>query len=72
MEIKKIPIQTEYITLTQLLKLTDYISTGGHAKYFLFENSVYVNGKLEERRGRKLYPEDKVKIDEVEFLIVND
>lgn len=60
----KVPIQTEYITLGQFLKLADCIATGGHAKIFLRENNIYVNGELENRRGRKLYPNDVVKVEQ--------
>ncbi|MED3661606.1 S4 domain-containing protein YaaA [Ureibacillus sp. FSL K6-8385] len=55
-------IDTEFITLGQLLKVTDAISTGGMAKWFLEENNVYVNGEIERRRGRKLRNGDIVNI----------
>lgn len=66
---KKIKITTEYLELQQLLKLEDFISSGGQAKYFLAENNVYVNNELEARRGRKLYPNDIIKILDKEFII---
>ena len=53
---KKINIKTEYITLGQFLKFVSIISNGSHAKIFLNENEVRVNGEIENRRGRKLYP----------------
>ncbi|MBK0010439.1 MULTISPECIES: S4 domain-containing protein YaaA [Priestia] len=58
----EIKISTEYITLGQFLKLADVIQTGGMVKWFLSEHEVYVNGELEERRGRKLYANDEVDI----------
>lgn len=58
----EIIIDTEFITLGQVLKLTDTISSGGMAKWFLNENSVYVNGEIERRRGRKLRNGDVVNI----------
>lgn len=68
---KEIGIETEYITLGQLLKMTDTISSGGMAKWFLSEHEVFVNGEAEDRRGRKLRAEDTVTIPEVgEFRIV--
>lgn len=60
MEIVK--FNTEYITLGQLLKMTNIISSGGMAKWFLGENVVYVNGAPEQRRGKKLYDGDVVNI----------
>ena len=65
----KIREDEEYITLNVLLKITGIISTGGMAKIFLAENDVYVNGEIENRRGRKLYRGDIVKLDKAEFLI---
>jgi S4 domain protein YaaA len=60
--LKNIKITTEYITLGQFLKLSNIISSGGEAKFFLQENVIYVNNELENRRGRKLYPNDKIKV----------
>lgn len=55
-------IDTEFVTLGQLLKMTNAISSGGMAKWFLKEHAVYVNGEEERRRGKKLYDGDVVNI----------
>ena len=55
-------LKTHYITLGQLLKIADEISSGGQAKWYLSENNVKVNGEIDDRRGRKLYPDDKVEL----------
>lgn len=68
MEIK---ITTEYITLGQFLKFANIISNGGDAKIFLLTTTVYVNGELEQRRGRKLRPSDIVKVQGQEYKIVS-
>ena len=52
---KYIEINTEYITLGQMLKFAGIIRSGALAKEFLITNEVYVNGEKEDRRGRKLY-----------------
>ena len=57
-----IEIYTEYITLTQFLKLADLITNGGEAKFFLSENEVKVNGENDNRRGRKLRNGDMVEV----------
>ncbi|CAH0416949.1 S4 domain-containing protein YaaA [Periweissella fabaria] len=63
-------IDTEYITLGQMLKIENVISSGGQAKWFLYEVEVLVNGEHDERRGRKLYPADTVSIPDFgEFVI---
>ncbi|WP_027725504.1 S4 domain-containing protein YaaA [Tuberibacillus calidus] len=53
----------EYLTLGQMLKIAGLIATGGQAKWFLLENQVYVNDQLENRRGRKLFAGDEVRIE---------
>ena len=55
-------IDTEFITLGQLLKMTNAISSGGMAKWFLEDNVVYVNGEEENRRGKKLRDGDVITV----------
>ena len=71
MAVKEIKIREdeEYITLNVLLKITDLISTGGMAKFFLQENDVFVNDELENRRGRKLYRGDVIRFGNKTFVI---
>lgn len=56
-------IQTDYITLGQFIKLAGIIDTGGQAKEYLTGANIAVNDVKENRRGRKLYPNDVVVID---------
>ena len=60
----------EYITLQSVLQCGDIISTGGQAKAFLETEEVRVNGELENRRGRKLYLNDRVEVLNRVFVIV--
>ncbi len=60
---KEIEISTEYITLGQFLKLADCIDSGGQAKLFLAEAKVLINGEPDNRRGRKLYKDDRVEVE---------
>ncbi|MGL5978543.1 MAG: S4 domain-containing protein YaaA [Erysipelotrichaceae bacterium] len=60
MEIK---LDTEYITLGQLLKIADFIQSGGEAKFAVKELAIAVNGEKENRRGRKLYANDTIVIE---------
>ena len=55
-----LPINSEYITLSQFLKAANLIGSGGEAKLYLTEFSVLVNGESENRRGRKLRVGDVV------------
>lgn len=67
---KNLKITTEFITLGQLLKIENIISSGGEAKFYLQNNMCYVNGEPDNRRGRKLYPNDVVKVEDKIIKIV--
>jgi ribosome-associated protein len=55
-----VKIDTEYIKLDSFLKAVNAVSSGGEAKLLITEGGVRVNGEEELRRGRKLYPGDRV------------
>ncbi len=66
---KDVSIKTEYITLGQFLKFESLVGSGGEVKYFLQNNQIFLNGQAENRRGKKLYPEDILKIAKKEYRI---
>ena len=55
-----IPIQTETIRLSQVLKLANVVQDGAEAKFRIAKKEVKVNGAVEMRRGRKLGNGDRV------------
>lgn len=67
---EKISIETEFITLGQFLKYANILESGGMIKSFLQTEGVLVNGEMEHRRGRKLYPQDQVYIDQIDTTFV--
>ena len=50
----------EFIKLCQLLKKAGLVSSGVEAKIVIAEGEVTVNGEVDTRRGRKIYPGDEV------------
>ena len=60
MEIK---INDKFIKLDSFLKLCAAAQTGGEAKMIIQDGLVKVNGEIETRRGKKLYPKDEVEFD---------
>ena len=50
------------IKLDQFLKFSGISSTGGQAKWMIFDGEVKVNGIVETRRGRKLVDDDEVTV----------
>lgn len=66
---QKIAIKTEYITLSQFLKLSNIVQSGGEAKNFLLNEEILVNGQPDNRKGRKLYRNDSVLVNNEEYII---
>ncbi len=69
---KEFKLHEAYITLTQFLKATAYIASGGQAKFFLLENDVYVNGEVRRERKKKLYPGDIIQIAYDRYVMTHD
>ena len=62
-------IRTVYIKLDSFLKAVNAVASGGEAKLLIADGQVWVNGAVELRRGRKLYPGDGVKLADQEFRV---
>ena len=60
----------EFITLQALLKELGIIHSGGAIKSFLAEHLVYFNGKLENRRGKKVRIGDSIDIPDMKIQII--
>lgn len=71
-KVAEIKINTEYITLGQLLKKTGLITNGGKAKFFLTINEILVNGEPENRRGKKLRAGDEIIVNNNKGFLISD
>lgn len=60
----------EFIRLGQALKKAGIVGAGSDAKILIGNGEVSVNGEIEERRGRKLYPGDTVSFEEETFQVI--
>ena len=58
--------------LDQFLKFQGIVATGGEAKHLINAGLVTVNGLVESRRGRKLFPGDLVCFENQDYLITNN
>lgn len=67
----KIAIDTEFIKLDQLLKLSGVAPTGGEAKAMIQQGMVLLNEEVVTQRGKKIYPGDRLKVLEEEIEVVN-
>lgn len=68
---QEIRIKDESIKLGQALKLAGLAGSGVEAKIQIQDGLVTVNGKVEERRGRKLYPGDVFALEGNEVKVVS-
>ena len=59
----------DFIKLDQFLKVTEVASSGGEAKLIIRSGEVSVNGEMELRRGRKLFDQDVVTVDDLSFTV---
>ena len=63
-------VKGDYITLGQLLKAENLVEDGAMAKEVIREGLAKVNGEVDTRRGKKLYPGDVVEFEGNEIRIV--
>lgn len=59
----QVMINTEFIKLDQLIKLSGMVQTGGFAKQIIADGMVKLNGNYEFQRGKKIRPGDVVEIE---------
>ena len=69
MKIDRIKIDSEYITLQDLMKFCGLVGTGGEAKIVIQNGEVKVNGEVCTMRGKKLRAGDKVEFDGTEIIV---
>ena len=60
----------EFIRLGQALKKAGVVGSGVDAKMVILDGAVLVNGEVEQRRGRKLYPGDRVSFEGETYQVV--
>ena len=66
---KTLAITTPFIKLDSAMKLADAVGSGGTAKLLIEDEQVRVNGEICTQRGKKLYPGDRFRFDNVDYLI---
>lgn len=59
-----------FIKLGQALKAANLVEMGSDAKEVIQNGEVFVNGEVETRRGKKLFPGDVVQYDNETIEIV--
>lgn len=66
---ESITLKDEFIKLGQAMKLANLVEDGVEAKLVIQDELVTVNGEVDTRRGRKLYPGDVFAYDGQEIKV---
>ena len=65
-------ISDDFIKLGQLLKLANMVSSGVEAKIVIQNGEVKVNGEIDTRRGKKIYPNDVVEYKGQQVTVIGE
>ena len=65
----EVTIRDDFIKLGQVLKLASVVQDGVEAKYVIQEGKVKLNGEVDLRRGRKIYPGDIITFGDTEITV---
>ena len=68
-QIEMTSINTQYIELDKLLKRENLAASGGEARFLISQGLARVNGVVETRKRRKLYPGDLISFNGVEMRV---
>ena len=70
MRTEKITIDSEFIKLQDLLKLSGAVDTGGMAKVVIQNGEVEVNGEICTMRGKKMRKGDYAVFDNLRLEVI--
>ena len=71
MALKEIKIKEDYIRLDSLMKLSNLVVTGGHAKMVIQNGEVRVNGEVCTMRGKKMRNGDYLQYEDIKVVVKN-
>lgn len=67
-----IKLREEYIKLGQALKAAGLVESGVEAKDVIIDGLVEVNGEVDTRRGKKIYPQDVVEYKGKQVTVIGE
>ena len=66
---REVEITTEPVELYKILKFEGMVSSGGEAKLVIQQGQVYVNGKIETRKRKKIISGDVIEFSSEKITI---
>ena len=70
MEKRQVGVTTIPVELYKILKFENIAASGGEAKYMIADGHIRVNGQVETRKRRKIFPGDVIIASEYELTVV--
>ena len=67
---KKFELKQDYIQLNNLLKIMDFVGSGGEAKLLISDGAVCVNNEVEMQIRKKLRKGDVIEFDKHKIEII--
>ena len=67
-----VSIHTEFIKLQDAMKFANIVYSGGEAKALIQDGAVSVNGEVCTMRGKKLVDGDRVRFDNVVYVVKHE
>jgi ribosome-associated protein len=67
--VEDVSVGADGIRLGQLLKLANFVESGGEVRALLAQGGVTVNGAVETRRGAQLRSGDVVAVGEARIIV---
>ena len=64
-----VTVREEPIELSQLLKFSGLTGTGGEAKRMIMEGEVFLNGRVETQKGKKIRSGDRVRFGQETIVV---
>lgn len=68
---EKVNFKTEYIKLSQIIKLSKIVGQGSDAKMLILDGMVKVNEEICYQKGRKIKNNDIISIEEYGTFVAN-
>ena len=71
MEKRDVKIKNPPVELYKILKFENIVSSGGEAKFLIADGFVKVNGQVETRKRKKIYPNDVIETDGILLEVIS-
>lgn len=72
METRVVHIDVVPTELFKILKFESIAMSGGEAKHMIAEGLVYLNGEVETRKRKKIFPGDTIEVMDICLKIVDE